>query len=87
MNRALVVFAFLACGLLGVATPAQAQATSDPAPASDNGLPEVVKVRNYLPHMTRPEVEDLLTRSDMVLIPVASLEQHGTHLPIGTDYL
>ena len=23
----------------------------------------------------------------MVLIPVASLEQHGTHLPIGTDYL
>ncbi|MBT8403349.1 MAG: creatininase family protein [Gemmatimonadetes bacterium] len=89
MNRALVVFAFLACGLVGVATPAPApaQATSDPAPASDNGLPEVVKVRNYLPHMTRPEVEDLLTRSDMVLIPVASLEQHGTHLPIGTDYL
>jgi creatinine amidohydrolase len=50
-------------------------------------LPEIQKVKNYLPHMTRPEVEDLLTRSDMVLIPVASLEQHGTHLPIGTDYL
>jgi len=37
--------------------------------------------------MTRPEVQDLLTRSDMVIIPVASLEQHGLHLPIGTDYL
>ncbi len=55
------------------------------AQANPLGGPD--KVRNYLPHMTRPEVEDLLTRSDMVLIPVGSLEQHGTHLPIGTDYL
>ena len=45
------------------------------------------KIENYLPHMTRPEVESLLTRTDMVIIPVASLEQHGLHLPIGTDYL
>lgn len=60
---------------------------SGPAGAQDTGLPPVRKVRNYLPHMTRPEVEDLLTRSDMVIIPVASLEQHGTHLPIGTDFL
>ena len=75
MNRiALALFAMLA-----FAPPA--------ATAQDNGLPEIVKVRNYLPHMTRPEVEELLTKSDMVLIPVASLEQHGTHLPIGTDYL
>ena len=49
--------------------------------------PPVAKVRNYLPHMTRPEVEDLLTRTDMVIIPVGALEQHGTHLPIGTDHL
>ncbi len=57
------------------------------AAAQATELPPVLKVRNYLPHMTRPEVEDLLTRTDMVIIPVASLEQHGTHLPIGTDYL
>lgn len=50
-------------------------------------LPPIEKVRNFLPHMTVPEVRDLLTRSDMVVIPVASLEQHGLHLPIGTDYL
>jgi len=37
--------------------------------------------------MTRPEVEDLLTRTDMVIISVPSLEQHGLHLPIGTDFL
>lgn len=58
-----------------------------PAAAQTNPLGGPQKVRNYLPHMTRPEVEDLLTRSDMVIIPVASLEQHGTHLPMGTDYL
>ena len=62
-------------------------ALTSPAAAQTTDLPPVLKVRNYLPHMTRPEVEDLLTRSDMVIIPVASLEQHGTHLPIGTDYL
>lgn len=55
--------------------------------AQTTDLPPTRKVRNYLPHMTVPEVRDLLTRSDMVIIPVASLEQHGLHLPIGTDYL
>lgn len=48
--------------------------------------PGPTKEPNFLPHMTRPEVEDLLTRTDMVIIPVTSLEQHGLHLPIGTDY-
>jgi creatinine amidohydrolase len=55
--------------------------------AQDSSLPAVEKVRNYLPHMTVPEVQELLTNTDMVIIPVASLEQHGLHLPIGTDYL
>lgn len=45
------------------------------------------KIKNYLPHMTSPEVKKLLTRTDMVIIPVAALEQHGNHLPIGTDFL
>ncbi len=66
-------------GLL-CATPAVGLAQANP-------LPTVEKVRNYLPHMTVPEVQALLARSDMVIIPVASLEQHGLHLPIGTDYL
>ena len=37
--------------------------------------------------MTSPEVRDLLTRTDMVVLTVASLEQHGLQGPIGTDYL
>ena len=45
------------------------------------------KVKNYLPHMTSPEVKELLNRSDMVIIPIGALEQHGNHLPIGTDFI
>lgn len=52
-----------------------------------NPLWREAKVRNYLPHMAWPEVQDLLTRTDMVILPIASLEQHALHLPIGTDYL
>ncbi|MCH7491053.1 MAG: creatininase family protein [Gemmatimonadetes bacterium] len=55
--------------------------------AQTNPLWTEQKVRNYLPHMTVPEVRDLLTRTDMVIMPIASLEQHGLHLPIGTDFL
>ena len=56
-----------------------------PAPA--NPLWHEQKVKNYLPHMTSPEVTDLLTRTDMVILPIGSLEQHGLQGPIGTDTL
>jgi creatinine amidohydrolase len=60
---------------------------SSPAHAQSNPLWHTQKVKNYLPHLTWPEVEDLLSRTDMVIIPVPALEQHGPQLPIGTDYL
>ena len=56
------------------------------ASAQTNPLWREEKVKNYLPHMTSPEVRDLLTRTDMVLIPVPSIEQHGLHGPLGTDF-
>ncbi len=55
--------------------------------AQTNPLWTQDKVKNYLPHMTVPEVRQLLTQSDMVVIPITALEQHGLHLPIGTDFL
>src|SRR5262249_49780408 len=55
--------------------------------APKNPLWHEEKIKNYLPHMRWPEVQDLLTRTDMVMIPVASLEQHSLQLPIGTDFL
>ncbi len=59
---------------------------SSPAHAQSNPLWHTQKVKNYLPHLTWPEVEDLLSRTDMVIIPVPALEQHGPQLPIATDY-
>ena len=76
-RRALVLVAF-------IATTAVAFAQS-PAPA--NPLWHEQKVKNYLPHMTWPEVADLLTRTDMVILPIASIEQHGLQGPLGTDFL
>ena len=55
--------------------------------AQTNPLWTQVKVKNYLPHMTVPEVESFLERSDLVIIPIGALEQHGLHLPIGTDFI
>jgi creatinine amidohydrolase len=50
-----------------------------------NPLFKETKVKNYLPHMTWKEVEEALKRTDMVIIPVGSIEQHGHHLPLCTD--
>jgi len=54
--------------------------------SQSNPLWHTQKVKNYLPHMTWTEVDALLTRTDMVIIPVPAVEQHGPQLPIGTDY-
>jgi len=39
-----------------------------------------------LQEMTWPDVRDYLKTNDMVIIPLGSTEQHGPHLPLGTDY-
>jgi creatinine amidohydrolase len=57
------------------------------AAAQTNPLWDQEEVQNYLPHMTVPEVRALLQRTDMVILPVGALEQHGNQLPIGTDHL
>lgn len=35
--------------------------------------------------MSWAEVEEALTETDIVLVPVGSVEQHGPHLPLGSD--
>jgi len=50
-----------------------------------NPLFTAKKIKNYLPHMTWKEVEMALQKTDMVIIPVGSIEQHGKHLPLCTD--
>jgi creatinine amidohydrolase len=72
--------ALVACMCVGVSAHAQSQAPANP-------LWHEQKIKNYLPHMTWPEVRDLLTRTDMVIMPVTSIEQHGYQGPLGTDFL
>ncbi len=54
--------------------------------AQTNPLWHEQKTKNYLPEMTWPEVQDLLSQTDMVILPLTALEQHGPQLPIGTDF-
>jgi creatinine amidohydrolase len=35
--------------------------------------------------LTSPEVADLLRRTPVAVLPIGSVEQHGPHLPCGTD--
>jgi len=60
-------------------------AASSPDDESVNPLFGEKKVKNFLPHMTWPEVEEALKRTDVALIPIGSIEQHGKHLPLGSD--
>ncbi len=41
----------------------------------------------YLARMNYREVEEYLKTSDTIIIPVGSLENHGLHMPLGTDFL
>jgi creatinine amidohydrolase len=38
-----------------------------------------------LQELTWTDVQEYLTTNDMVIIPIGSTEQHGPHLPLGTD--
>lgn len=79
MNRyvKITAIAFLLSCLAGISGLAQ----------DTNPLFKDIKIKNYIPHMTWEEVEQALRRTDMVIIPVGSIEQHGRHLPLGTDSL
>lgn len=39
----------------------------------------------YFIELTEPEIEAQLTRNPLVILPSGSVEQHGPHLPTGTD--
>lgn len=45
------------------------------------------KIKNYLPHMSWSEFEAAVKNTDMIIVPLGSIEQHGHHLPLGTDFI
>lgn len=42
---------------------------------------------NYALHLTRDQINDAANNGGVAVVPTGSLEQHGTHLPVGTDSL
>jgi creatinine amidohydrolase len=41
----------------------------------------------FLEELSAPQLTDLLKKTETILIPLGSIEQHGPHLPIGTDLM
>ncbi len=44
-------------------------------------------MENRLKYMTWEEAKEAFQRTKMAIIPTGSTEQHGPHLPLGTDFL
>lgn len=40
-----------------------------------------------LERMTWPQAQEAFRRTSFIVVPIGSTEQHGPHLPLGTDYL
>lgn len=48
-------------------------------------IPSSSRGAKLLDEMTSPEVADALTRTDVAILATGAIEQHGSHLPLGTD--
>ena len=44
-------------------------------------------MKKMLQYMTWQEAKETFKSTKMAIIPTGSTEQHGPHLPLGTDYL
>jgi creatinine amidohydrolase/Fe(II)-dependent formamide hydrolase-like protein len=49
-------------------------------------LAEAAEKPLVLQEMSWTDIRDYLTQNNMVIIPLGSTEQHGPHMPLGTDY-
>lgn len=82
MKRALITVSVLTTTLLVSYSATQAlnrsQLTQEVVP------PSTVKYRTML-DMTLPEFEAAATKTDIVLVPIGAIEEHSSHLPLGTD--
>ena len=48
--------------------------------------PQSTRPRSHnLFDLAPPDLQWFLAHSDIILVPIGSLEQHGPHLPLGTD--
>jgi creatinine amidohydrolase len=82
MRRALITVSVLTTTLLGSYSAThvlnRGQLTQKVVP------PSTVKYRTML-DMTFPEFEAAAKNTDIVLVPIGAIEEHSSHLPLGTD--
>lgn len=64
----------LVAALSSLASTVDAQSQALPQPSQHSML-----------DMTFPEIEAAITRTDVVLLPLGSVEEHGAYLPLSTD--
>src|SRR6202043_4055051 len=71
--------------------PLNAGAKKSPSPKQWNRRAKQTRIRrNMLPsryfvELTQPEIAEQLKKNPLVILPAGSVEQHGPHLPTGTD--
>ena len=41
--------------------------------------------KRRLDHLTAPEIQEAIQKTDLIFIPVGAIEPHGYHAPMGTD--
>ena len=77
--------------LFALAAPRRFPSTSSGLKARGPG-PEVPGRRGYVGSMSRryedltgPQVQEVLSPSSILLLPIGAVEQHGPHLPLDTD--
>jgi creatinine amidohydrolase len=59
---------------------------SEQAATTPQELIELTEAHTHWLHeLTWPEIEEMVARTQIVLLPMGSTEQHGPHLPEGTD--
>src|ERR1700676_1651255 len=72
-------------------TPSNARGKRSRFPKRGNRRAKQTRIRrNMLPsryfvELTQPEIAEQLKKNPLVILPAGSVEQHGPHLPTGTD--
>src|ERR1700736_3299296 len=71
--------------------PSNAEGKRSQYPKRWNRRSKLTRIRrNMLPsryfvELTQPEIAEQLKKNPLVILPAGSVEQHGPHLPTGTD--
>src|SRR6202045_3338132 len=71
--------------------PLNAKAKKSPFPKRWNRRAKQTRIRRNMLHsryfieLTQPEIAEQLKKNPLVILPTGSVEQHGPHLPTGTD--